>query len=145
MEQERPKIGIGVIVIRNGKVLLGERLASHGAGTWAIPGGHLEFNETFEETAKREVQEETGLTNIKVRGLVSIMNDRVYDRHFVSIGILAESVSGEPYAAEPEKSANWAWFAVDALPDNIFIPSKGVLDNWLAGRIYTQGEQDSSG
>jgi 8-oxo-dGTP diphosphatase len=139
MEDKRPKVGVGVIVVKDGKVLLGERLASHGAGTWAIPGGHVEFNETFEETAKREVEEETGLTDVEVKGMVSIGNDRVYDKHFVSIGMLAEWKSGEPYAAEPGKAANWTWFPVDALPENIFLPSKGVLENWLASTIYSQG------
>ena len=137
MEHDRPKVGIGVIVLREGKILLGERLASHGAGTWAIPGGHLEFGETFEETAKREVEEETGLTDIEIVGLVSISNDRVYEKHFVSIGMLAHWKSGEPFAAEPEKCANWQWFAPDELPENIFIPSKRVIDNYLAGKIYT--------
>lgn len=141
MDSNRPKVGVGVIVLKDGKVLLGERLASHGAGTWAIPGGHLEFGETFEQTAKREVEEETGLTDIEVKGVVSIVNDRVYDKHFVSVGMLVEWKSGEPRVTEPEKSANWTWFPVDALPANIFLPSKGALDNWLAGTIYSQGEK----
>lgn len=137
MENDRPKVGVGVVVIRDGKVLLGERLASHGSGTWAIPGGHMEGGETFEETAKREVEEETGLTDVEVQGLVSVSNDRVYGKHFISIGFLVECKSGEPYPAEPEKSQNWTWFPADQLPDNIFLPSKRVLENWLAGTIYT--------
>lgn len=102
-QKERPYVGIGVIVIRNGKILLGERLHSHGSGELQIVGGHLEFEESFEETAKREVTEETGLENIEIKGVVSIGNDIAYNKHYVSIGILAESNVGEPYDAEPKK------------------------------------------
>ena len=135
--KERPKVGIGVILIKEGKILLGERLASHGSGTWAIPGGHLEFGESFEDTARREVEEETSLTDVEVKELISVSNDRVYEKHFVSVGMLVEWKSGKPYAAEPEKSTNWTWFSPDELPNIIFLPSKRVIDNWLAGRIYS--------
>lgn len=136
MEEKRPKVGIGVIVVRDGKVLLGERLASHGAGTWAIPGGHLEFGETFEECAKREVAEETGLTDVVFKDVVALINNRVYDKHFISIGVVVEWVSGEAIEAEPEKSKNWTWFAPEELPENIFIPSKDVLNSWISKKIY---------
>ena len=137
-KSERPKVGIGVIVIRDGKILLGERLSSHGAGTYEIPGGHLEFGETFEEAAKHEVAEETGLTDIEVRGVVSLGNDIAYDKHYVSIGVLVESRSGEPYDAEPDHSKNWQWYDMHNLPLPIFPHSKKVIDNWLSGKIYSQ-------
>ena len=54
------RVGVGVIIVRDGNVLLGERAGSHGAGTWALPGGHLEFGETVADCARREVLEETG-------------------------------------------------------------------------------------
>lgn len=137
MEQERPKVGVGVIVLKDGKVLLCERLASHGAGTYSIPGGHMEFGESFEDTARREVHEETGLTDIEVAELVCVKSDRVYGKHFITIGMLAYLKSGEPRVMEPAKSANWAWYAPEELPENLFLPSKAVLANWLAGKIYT--------
>ncbi|KAH0837500.1 hypothetical protein AYO21_04991 [Fonsecaea monophora] len=62
-----PRIGVAVFILHTDpksqkpKFLLGKRLGSHGAGTWALPGGHLEFGESFEECAAREVREETGL------------------------------------------------------------------------------------
>ncbi|OAL38970.1 hypothetical protein AYO20_01721 [Fonsecaea nubica] len=62
-----PRIGVAVFILHTDlksqkpKFLLGKRLGSHGAGTWALPGGHLEFGESFEECAAREVCEETGL------------------------------------------------------------------------------------
>jgi 8-oxo-dGTP diphosphatase len=58
---KRPLVGIAVIVIKGNQVLLGKRKNSHGSGTWAFPGGHLEFNESIEDCARREVAEETGI------------------------------------------------------------------------------------
>ncbi len=133
---ELPKVGIGVIVLRGGKVLLGERLSNHGAGTYQIPGGHLEFGETFEEAAKREVAEETGLCDIAVKDVVSVGNDIAYNRHYVSIGLVAECLSGEPRDVEPEHSRNWRWHDPANLPGPVFPHSKRVIDNWLAGRVY---------
>jgi 8-oxo-dGTP diphosphatase len=52
---------MGVLVMRRGRVLLGRRRGSHGEGYYAAPGGHIEFGESFEQAARREVREETGL------------------------------------------------------------------------------------
>ncbi len=132
----RPGIGVGVIVLRDGKILIGERTGNHGSGTFMIPGGHIEFGETFEQVAVRETEEETGLKDVKIKSLVSISNNIDYDKHYVSIGMLAESSSGSPYDAEPDKSRNWKWYDMQNLPENIFLPSRRVIDAWLSGKIY---------
>jgi 8-oxo-dGTP diphosphatase len=71
-ETKRPLVGIGAAIIKEGKVLLGKRIAKHGSGTWCFPGGHLDFMESFEECARRETREEAGIEieNIRV-GLVT--------------------------------------------------------------------------
>ncbi|OGF65940.1 hypothetical protein A3I27_01695 [Candidatus Giovannonibacteria bacterium RIFCSPLOWO2_02_FULL_43_11b] len=138
MKPDRPKIGIGVIIVRDGKILIGERLSSHGAGTFMIPGGHLEFGETFEEGAIREAREETGLENLVVKKVVSLGNDVAYDKHYVSIGILLESQDGEAFDAEPERSRNWHWHDPRNLPEPFFLHSKRVVQNWLSGNFYSQ-------
>ncbi len=137
MEKERPKVGVGVIVERGGKILVGERRANHGSATFMIPGGHLEFGETFAAAAMREAEEESGLKNIRVKGVVSVGNDIAYGKHYVSIGILAESVpeDGEPYDAEPEKCGNWRWADPRRLPEPFYEASRKVVENWLSGKI----------
>ena len=67
IQPQRPKVGVGVLVVSGSSVLLGKRRGSAGAGTWATPGGHLEFGESWAQCAVREVQEETGLTVTDVR------------------------------------------------------------------------------
>lgn len=133
---DRPKVGIGVLVERDGKVLLGKRLSSHGAGSWQIPGGHLEYWHSFEETALRELEEETGMTGVEVTDLICVINDRVYGKHFVTVGMHAKWKEGEPFAAEPDKSMDWQWFKPTELPEPLFLPSKGVIEHWLAKKVY---------
>ncbi|MEW6295593.1 MAG: NUDIX domain-containing protein [Candidatus Diapherotrites archaeon] len=100
MEQQKGvRVGIGVMILKNNKVLLGKRHLDpekadsllHGEGTWTMPGGKLDFGESFEEGAYREVLEETGIKlNKKKLRIVSITNDRVTDAHFITIGLLCE-------------------------------------------------------
>ncbi|MEO6887730.1 MAG: NUDIX domain-containing protein [Ktedonobacteraceae bacterium] len=58
---KRPSIGVGVIIRDGDQVLLMKRQNSHGAGTWSMPGGHLEYGETPQECAIREAEEEVGV------------------------------------------------------------------------------------
>lgn len=61
VQQSQPKVGIGVMILKQGKVLLGMRKGSHGAGELAFPGGHLDYMESFEDCARRETREERGI------------------------------------------------------------------------------------
>ena len=56
-----PLVGIGIMILRNNKILMLKRKGSHGSGEWNLPGGHLEFGETISNCVIREVFEETGL------------------------------------------------------------------------------------
>jgi 8-oxo-dGTP diphosphatase len=135
----RPRVGIGVLIIKNSKILLGKRKNAHGAGTWAPPGGHLEFGESLEDCAKREVYEETGLEVISVKRY-SFTNDIFAEehKHYISIFMLVDTFNGEPKALEANKCEYWVWFDVTNLPKNLFKPLHNIiLDEQLCGEKQT--------
>ena len=127
---QRPYIGIGVIIIRNGKILLGKRRNAHGAGSWCCPGGHLEYGESFETCARREVMEETGLEIMNIRK-GTFTNDRFEkeDRHYVTLFMLADCPEGTPAVREPEKCERWDWFSKTALPRPLFLPLQNLINS----------------
>ena len=125
---ERPKVGVAVIVIKDNQVLLGKRRNAHGAGTWCFPGGHLEFGETIQECARREVLEETGLVVTNLR-LTTYTNDmfETEGKHYVTLYVIADHASGKAQRREPEKSDGWGWFSWDNLPRPLFLPIQNLL------------------
>jgi 8-oxo-dGTP diphosphatase len=127
-EKNRPKVGVGVIIIKDGKVLLGKRKGSHGEGAWALPGGHLEFFETLEDCAKRETKEETGIA-IKNIQKFAYTNDifPIEQKHYITCFVKAEYDSGDVRVMEPDKCEKWEWFERGNFPDPIFIPLQNLL------------------
>lgn len=123
-----PRIGIGVLVIRDNKILLGKRLNSHGDGTWALPGGHLEFGETPQQCAVRETLEETGLqiSNIQAGPWSSDIFEKE-QKHYITLFMVAHAVAGEPKVLEPNKCERWNWFEITNLPNPLFLPLKNFL------------------
>lgn len=124
----QPKIGVGVLIVREGRLLLGRRRGSHGADSWSAPGGHLEFGETPEECARREVLEETGLVVGKL-AKVAFTNDFFIaeKKHYVTLFMLAEDIRGTPQRCEPDKCAGWEWCSADELPQPLFAPLETLL------------------
>lgn len=123
-----PKVGVGVIIRKDDQVLLGLRKGSHGATNWAPPGGHLEFGETPEQTAVREVTEETGLA-IKDLKTVAFTNDifEVEQKHYITLFVVADYESGRVELREPEKCERWEWFDWDKLPQPLFLSMQHLL------------------
>ncbi len=126
---KRPKVGVGVCVVKGGKVLLGQRLNAHGEGSWCFPGGHLEFGESWENCAIREVFEETGLAIKNIR-FVTCTNDIFSreDKHYITIYMQADWKVGKPQVLEPDKMIKWQWFDWDKLPSPLFIPMQHLVE-----------------
>lgn len=122
-DQKRPSVGVAVFIWRGDEFIMYERRGSHGHGTWSVPGGHLEFGETWEDCAKREAMEELGIT-IKDVHLLAVTND-VFpddDKHYISIWVRAELDQGEPRSMEPTKVIGVEWRNFKNLPSPLFEP-----------------------
>jgi len=128
LTHSRPQVGIGVIIENEDEVLLGKRLNAHGEGNWSFPGGHLEFGESWEECARREVREETNLeiTNVE---FFSVTNDifQPENKHYITIFMKCDYHSGKLINLEPRKCEKWQWFSRDNLPEQLFLPIKNLM------------------
>ena len=128
MDSRTPQVGVGVIIIREGLVLLGQRIGSLGAGTWALPIGHLEFGESIEDCARREVLEETGLAiQSIVQGPYTNNFFAAEGKHYVTLFVTARCPTGEPLVLEPNKCSTWQWFRWSELPQPLFPPLASLV------------------
>ncbi|MFX0042848.1 MAG: NUDIX hydrolase [Candidatus Hodarchaeota archaeon] len=115
----RPHIGVGVLLIRNNTLLLVKRKFDPDAGSWSIPGGHLDLGEKVKSAAEREGFEETGF-KVKVSKLAGIIDKIMYDEsgeieyHYVLINFFVEQIEGEanqsPRAADDALKAKFVPF-----------------------------------
>ena len=142
-EKKRVGAGFGVILEKEGKILLGKRhpdpdkadSAFRSAGEWSLPGGKLEWGETFEEGAIRETLEETGI-KIHDPQVISVHNCKNEHAHFMTVGLLTHSWEGEAQVMEPDEMTEWAWFDLKNLPSPRYFPSFEVIENYLQGKFY---------
>ena len=143
VEQKRVGVGVGVVLVRNGKILLGKRhsdpnkadSAFRSAGQWCLPGGKIEWGESFEKGAIREVKEETGITILNPQ-IISVHNCKNKYAQFVTIGLKASKWKGEARVMEPDEITKWQWFSLKKLPRPRYFPSFEVIENYLKNKFY---------
>ncbi len=134
-KEQRPLTGIGVMIFKEGKLLLGKRKGSHAAGEYCFPGGYLEHNESFEGCARREALEEAGVEIENVRFIV-LTHMKDYGKHHVQVGLVADWKAGEPEIREPEKCEGWGWYDIEHLPEPIFHASRQLVEAYTSGKYY---------
>jgi 8-oxo-dGTP diphosphatase len=109
---DSPRVGVGAVVLREGRILLVRRGVAPANGLWAIPGGALELGETLREGAEREILEETGII-IRAGDPVFTCDALVRDDegrvrfHYVIVDLAADYVSGEVMGGDDALEARW--------------------------------------
>lgn len=123
-----PKVGVGILVLQKGKILMSQRKLSHGEGTWALPGGHLEFEEPVLNCVCRELFEETGLLAKEV--ILGPWREVLFPGeklHYINLYSIVTKFSGILINKEPEKTTDWQWFGTTELPTPLFLPLAKIL------------------
>jgi 8-oxo-dGTP diphosphatase len=135
MEDNRKniKVGVGVMIFKDGKVLMGKRRGRYGSGEYSFTGGHLDYLESFEDCAKRETKEEAGIEIKNIKFLCLANYNKHEERQDILVGITAEWESGEPNDFSEERVGEWQWYDLNNLPTPIFYPAQILIDAYNNG------------
>jgi len=118
-----PRTGVAVIVTYERKVLFGKRILNLVEFAWQLPGGWIEIGESPEQTARREVREETGLELGDMRFVRFTNNVFSVRNHSISLYFEAECLNpGLIKTTEPGKCEEWVWMNWQNVQDNLYLP-----------------------
>lgn len=108
-------VGVGAAIIKEGKLFITKRgkKAKNERGKWEIPGGSVEYGETFEKAIKREIKEEHGI-EIEILELLGICDHIIKSerQHWVSPTYICRLKRGTPKILEPDKCDEIGWFSL---------------------------------
>jgi 8-oxo-dGTP diphosphatase len=115
--------GVGALIVRDGRLLLGLRTGAHGAGTWCLAGGHLDPGETADQATIREVREETRM-RARVTGppLPEIVMWSTEKLRLYRDLITPCDTDGDPVRVEPDRCLEWRWSDPADPPEPLFFP-----------------------
>lgn len=126
----QPRVGVAVLIQREGRVLLVRRARPPFAGAWALPGGHVAWGEPLLAAAARELAEETGLVMtgghvLTALDIFAYDADGAVERHYALIVIAGDAAAGAAVAADD--AAELGWFDAQALPEETLATVAEVL------------------
>lgn len=148
---ESPLVGVGAVVVREGRVLLVRRGSEPLKGQWSLPGGMLELGESLAQGVAREVKEETGL-DVEVVELVEFL-DRIHREgarvryHYVIADYLCRVVGGELQAASDADAVRWVeraeWNSHSALRLDP-VTARVIEKGWQLDRTLRAARQEET-
>lgn len=112
---DQPIVGIGVVIVKDGQIVLIKRRNEPGRGKWSIPGGIVDLGERIQQTVIREAKEETCL-DVADPHLIDIVDNVEFDPdgkvkyHYVIVDFLVKVVGGDIAAASDAEEIRWVKF-----------------------------------
>jgi len=132
-----PAPGIAMLVKSPaGEILIGRRRAAVRYGhRWCLPGGYIEYEESFLDAAHREVREETGL-EVRIDGIVNVVSNHLADgHHTLVIVLLGEVLAGRPAPGDDLEELRWIDRQAHAGIDYAFAADRRIIDGYFAGNL----------
>jgi 8-oxo-dGTP diphosphatase len=126
------KLGVSLILEHEGYVLVGLRKGSHGAGTWAFPGGHMEPGELPNVAAMRELEEETGiiLDSSRCKEVGFTVDEFGGEKRYINLFLKCSVLRQIPaQIMEPNKCAEWRWVKKNEIPRPWFLGLENIINN----------------
>ena len=135
IQYRNPLPGVTVLIIEDGKVLLGKRgPASFRPGTWCLPGGFIEFGEDFISAIHREIREETGL-EIEVGSIINVVTNFLSSRLHTLVVVFRANIRGGQLQAGDDLEA-LEWFPLkEDLPEMAFESDTYIIERYAAEPI----------
>ena len=137
--EKQIKVGCEAYIIREEKILLGKRGNVFGKGTWALPGGHLEYMERADQTIIRELQEEMGImvepSKVELLAVTDDLEEELHT-HYIHLTFKVAIGDQEPSLLEPEACEEWRWFDLQEVPEDIFPPHQKIFQTIESQAVY---------
>jgi 8-oxo-dGTP diphosphatase len=136
-EPARPVVAVGAVALHEDRLLLVRRGHGPAAGTWSVPGGHVEPFETLHEAVVRETSEETGLQVVVHRflGWVERMGEEAEGHHFVILDFAVTPMSDPDLVEAGGDAAEALWVPTDEIADYRLAP--GLLEFLVDVEVLT--------
>lgn len=124
-----------VVVIEDGQILMVKRATAPMEGFWALPGGYLDWDESLEECAARELLEETGVVGIKPK-LVGVWSDPGRDEDGrQNVGVVYRLEFAGQRSAKDDEASEVEWFSVGSLPSNIAFDHRRIIEEVMVDKL----------
>jgi 8-oxo-dGTP diphosphatase len=131
-----PGINVDILVVRGNKVLLGlmtEQWNYEGKQVYGVPGRDIGFGEKMGDTVKRNISEEFDCKTISHK-IICVNANYALGNHYIGVGVVAE-IDGDPKLLLPDDWVSWEWFDSDKVPNNLFPPTKNLVESYLQHKV----------
>ena len=115
-------VSIDAVIIKDNHILLIQRGVEPNKGYWGTPGGYVGWDESTEETVKREVKEETGLDVIETKLVGVYRSPTRHPKQVINLVYLTKVNNGEPKHSDDATDARW--FSLEKLPEQMALDHK---------------------